>query len=616
VPRGIKVAVSGEGTVRVPLADLQAHGLPAELLRRPDRLILTSQGQHIDFDVLRAPDGLPEAIAFRAAPLTTTYSGRNVYIFTWNSGAAPALSVELSREAEPRRLGMVRAEENRTYVAHMPQGLDPWMWDRIDPGAGPCVFGCAFDLPNAELSQAATIPILLRFMALSAGQHRIQASVNGQILGNAAGSGAGPIWLQGSLPASALASRGNELRFDYRVDGEPSGDPELYLDYLDLGVPTVAAAAVVTADEIGAFDPWLPSLRGVEYLIVTNPLFKAQADAIAHLKRREGLRAVVVDVERAYDRFSAGIIEANAVRALIRLAAEQGRLRYVLLIGDDTFDYRGNLAGLLNEYGYPRAVSYIPSLYGWDGTFGRIPSENKYGDLNDDGAPDVAIGRLPVQTPEQAAILAEKIARQAAVLRAQRGRHLFAVDNQGDHDAPFRSEAESVQALLPPISQVRWADIGRDGAATARETLLGGLLQGAMVTHYFGHAGPEAWADEGLLTPEDLPQLERSYRETVLFTWACEAQWFQYLFGPSINEALLLVDGGGALASFGPAGITEPALQRELFSRVYRNFFAGRMTLGEAIRQAKVETLAANPAARAVVEGWNLLGDPALRIPE
>jgi len=55
-------------------------------------------------------------------------------------------------------------------------------------------------------------------------------------------------------------------------------------------------------------------------------------------------------------------------------------------------------------------------------------------------------------------------------------------------------------------------------------------------------------------------------------------------------------------------------VQRSLYERVYHHFLVQGSTLGEAVRRAKSEVLAANPAARPVVEGWSLIGDPALRL--
>ena len=100
------------------------------------------------------------------------------------------------------------------------------------------------------------------------------------------------------------------------------------------------------------------------------------------------------------------------------------------------------------------------------------------------------------------------------------------------------------------------------------------------------------------------------------FAWSCESQWFQWPFGPSLGEALLLLPQGGASASFGPAGITEAGVQAELLAEVYPRFFSQGLTLGEAVRRAKAAVLAKNPGRAAhVVHGWNLLGDPSLKLP-
>jgi hypothetical protein len=51
-----------------------------------------------------------------------------------------------------------------------------------------------------------------------------------------------------------------------------------------------------------------------------------------------------------------------------------------------------------------------------------------------------------------------------------------------------------------------------------------------------------------------------------------------------------------------------------LYMRVYRHFLNG-VSLGESVRRAKAEAIRADPSSRPVVEGWSLLGDPALTIP-
>ncbi len=67
-----------------------------------------------------------------------------------------------------------------------------------------------------------------------------------------------------------------------------------------------------------------------------------------------------------YDQFTAGFVEARAIQAGIRHAAsESGALRFVLLIGDDTFDN--------NDFLGTGAMSFVPSLLYFDGVTGEFP---------------------------------------------------------------------------------------------------------------------------------------------------------------------------------------------------------------------------------------------------
>ena len=205
-----------------------------------------------------------------------------------------------------------------------------------------------------------------------------------------------------------------------------------------------------------------------------------------------------------------------------------------------------------------------------------------------------------------------KIARQCSTLRAQGGRQLFAVDNQGPDDPSFEGLATKALARLPG-KPVTWARIA-DGTDTARAPLRQGLFTGAQATHFFGHGSFPEWADEDLLNADEVEELSGS-PETVVFAWACESQWFLWPFGSSLGEALVLLPHGGAVASFGPTGITDPEAQAELLAELYPRAFSQNRTLGEALRQAKAAILRRDPGRLGVVaHGFNLLGDPSLRL--
>jgi hypothetical protein len=597
VPGSLKISTEGAGIATVRRADLAGLGLPPGLPL--SRCTLTNAGRAVTFRVADA--GRPEeALVFAADALETAYTSRNVYVLTW-SGPTPTTAVALTREGDPRRAGFERVDRPALYVASVPRGTDPWLWDQLvpdyswpyewDPGAG------RFDLPGWPAG-APPVPVRLRFQGMTEHRHHADVWLNGESLGRVAFDGAG--WGYLDAVAASLLPTGNELRIEYSTD---EGDPNayVYLDYFEAARPA-GYAPPAAQTTLAPFDDSLPGLTA-DYVIVTHPDFAAQAERLALAKRRQGLRVVVTDVFAVYDRWSGGIPEANAVAELLRRLRAGGGPRFVLLLGDDSFD-PDDRAGV-------GARTFVPSLMGWDGVFGRVASENRYADLDGDGRPELAIGRLPARTVEEAQALVAKVEEQQARLAAGFGRQLFAVDDTGDDGFDFAAEARVLAARLPEGAAAGFADLSR-GIGPAREELLAGLARGASFLHYFGHGGPQTWADEGLLTLEDAASLPGA--GSIVLSWTCLAQFYQYAFGPSVNEGLLLSPTGGALAAFGPAGITEAGTQAALYERLYAELAAGHTTLGDAIRRAKARAVAEDPRARPVVEGFNLLGDPALVI--
>jgi uncharacterized repeat protein (TIGR01451 family) len=603
----IKIATSRRGQMTVPLSRLAAAGSRAP---DPRRLVVTNFGRRVPHLLVSGPQG--PALTFPVEALSTDYTGDNVYVIS--AGAVTGPSVRLTVSGDAPMAGATRIEKGVGWVADAPDGQDPWVWDELFSDSGTWPYPDSdpeigsFDLSDMAAGVTEDVAVRLRLYGASGHEHVVDATLNGWPLGSVSFEGRDKALLSGTVPGSMLAATGNALTLNYAATPLAGTDPaepgHLYLDYLELDVSTVRAPLAPTAVE--SFRPELPILRGVQYLIVTHPHFRTAADRLAVAKRAQGLMTVVVDVDRAYDRFGGGIVEGRAVQALIRYAAKSsGRLRFVVLIGDDTFDPRDFLG--------TGARSYVPSLWTRDSGFGRIPSENLYADLDGDGRPELAIGRLPVGTAGQAEALVDKIVAQTTLLAAHADQHLVAVDNDNDEDAPFADEAAEMTRYVPVGVQTPWADL-RLGAAPARSILEATWRNGAAVTSYFGHGGPEVWADEQLVTIDDVDRLGDAIQPTVILDWACQSQWYTYLWGDTVNEALLRVPGGGAVASFGPVGITPPASQRFVYEALYPALGSGE-TLGEMIRRAKRAAMATHPGAREAVEGFALLGDPALLLP-
>jgi hypothetical protein len=238
-----------------------------------------------------------------------------------------------------------------------------------------------------------------------------------------------------------------------------------------------------------------------------------------------------------------------------------------------------------------------------------VPSENRYADFDGDGAPEIAIGRLPVQTTEEAIAAVAKIRRQSQVMAQNRGKYLFVTDNQGPNDPSYRAHADAVAASLPATATMAFADATL-GVQAARDEIAAALASGAAVTSYFGHGSPDAWADEGILSSDSVSTLA-GLKETLVLMWACQSQYYTYFYGPSLGEALFLLPQGGAIASVGPAGISSTEHQEPFYEAFYRELAAGK-SIGDALRIAKRQVASGFPPGSGLV-GFNLIGDPTLR---
>ena len=86
----------------------------------------------------------------------------------------------------------------------------------------------------------------------------------------------------------------------------------------------------------------------------------------------------------------------------MRLA--QMGVQYVLLGGGDTVDYL--------DYKNLGSISFIPSYYEFypsDGVFLSSPADPLLVDTDGNKMPNLALGRLPFRTPQEAATLVQKI---------------------------------------------------------------------------------------------------------------------------------------------------------------------------------------------------------------
>jgi len=341
-----------------------------------------------------------------------------------------------------------------------------------------------------------------------------------------------------------------------------------------------------------------------ELLIVAHPDFVAPLDRFVDFKRSQGISVLVADVESVYSQFNHGIVDPVAIRAYVKHAVEAMNTKALLLVGGDTYDYHDYL-GL-------GALSFVPTPYAATGQIVRFaPVDPLYGDLDDDGLPDLAVGRWPVRTTDELDAVIDK-----TLAYTGRGNRAVLAADAVDLMTGF-SFAEASEALASELSgwAISRAYIDELGIEEARETVLEGMNSGASLASYFGHSGPTVWSFEGLFDTADAAALQN--KDPMIVTqWGC---WNSYYVAPeydTLAHELLLgpADGPGvgAAAVLGAATLSGVKSEELLGARLFDELGTPGISLGEAIRRAKDDLAATDPHRLDVLLGWTLLGDPTL----
>ncbi|MCA9271016.1 MAG: hypothetical protein KDA41_21190, partial [Planctomycetales bacterium] len=145
-----------------------------------------------------------------------------------------------------------------------------------------------------------------------------------------------------------------------------------------------------------AADPAAPAPPAYDTLVVCpTPLVEAMQPWFAHRLAQGRKIGLVRDGDTP-----------EKIRLAIRHAAEGGKLTHVLLVGDDHPDRLEDAA--LRSVTLPSKHVKAKVNVHW-GSEAEIATDNWYADLDDDQAPDVAIGRLTADTPAQLAVMVAKI---------------------------------------------------------------------------------------------------------------------------------------------------------------------------------------------------------------
>jgi len=310
----------------------------------------------------------------------------------------------------------------------------------------------------------------------------------------------------------------------------------------------------------------------------------------------------LIDVEDLYDEFGFGNKSPQALRDFLLRARVnwQKPPRFVLLAGDASMDPR-NYLGLGN-------FDLVPTKL-VDTAYLETASDDWFVDFHGNGLPQMAVGRLPVRTVEEAQLMVSKIIgyEQSA---GGMGEVLLVADMTGNGDFDFEGASTEVEGLLAGNVTVRkiFRSQFTDDTQVHAE-LLRGLNGGELMVNYIGHGSQESWRGD-IFTSGDAGGLTNGLRLPFVVSMTCLNGFFQDVYSDSLAEVLLKAKQGGAVAVWASSGLTEPDKQAVMNKELIRLLFGSDgVTLGEAVKRAKSAV-----SDQDVRRTWIFFGDPTMRL--
>jgi hypothetical protein len=279
-------------------------------------------------------------------------------------------------------------------------------------------------------------------------------------------------------------------------------------------------------------------------------------------------------------------------------------LRYVLLLGDASYDPKDYLQTGVRDWlpGFPVKTSYLWTV-----------SDPAYASVNgEDLLPDVAIGRLPAGSVDEALRMVEKILSYENGGGRLDGPAVLVADNS-DLAGNFEANADEIASTVLASRTPRKIYYSQEGANT-RTRIEEAFNAGASLMSYMGHGGTMIWASEQIFKTQYVQGLAPQPQQPLLLTLNCLNGFFQFPSLNSLSEELLKAEGKGVIAAFSPSGLSVNGPAHLFHKALLTEILSGQHErIGDAVLAAQ-EAYAQTGAPPELLSVYNLLGDPALKI--
>ncbi|MCW8939854.1 MAG: type IX secretion system sortase PorU, partial [Flavobacteriales bacterium] len=375
----------------------------------------------------------------------------------------------------------------------------------------------------------------------------------------------------------------------------------------------------------------LHGITQADMVIVSHPMFLSQAGQVADFHSDEGLNVIIVTPQQIYNEFSSGSQDIVAIRDFIRMLYNRASIpndlpKYLLLFGDGSYDNKNRLTSNTNFIPTFQSVNSTNPLgtssYVSDDFYGMLdPTEGVWSSPE---IMDIAIGRLPVKSQQEANNVVNKIINYNTSLTLDDWRNevVFVGDDE-DGNLHMRDANKIADTLITHHKSYnvnklfidayqQMATPGGNRYPEVNDELDKAVNNGSLIINYTGHGGEVGWAHERILSVPMINSWENQRGLPLFITATCEFSRFDDPSRTSAGELILLNKKGGiALLTTVRTVFSGPnfALNKTLFDIIFTKNNIEDKTLGEIFTETKNLTNAGTNN-----RNFTLLGDPALKL--
>lgn len=374
----------------------------------------------------------------------------------------------------------------------------------------------------------------------------------------------------------------------------------------------------------------LHSTRNIDYLIVTHPDFIDQANRLAQYHAEtDGITYAVVTTGEIYNEFSSGAQDISAIRDFAKKLYDESdpgkKLKYLLLFGDASFDYKNRKSDNTN---------FVPCWESWESLniISSVATDDYFGCLDDGEGTggydkvDIGIGRFPVINVEQAQLAVDKVihysTKTVETFGSWRNTITFLADDEDYnghlHDAEILTnylETNFPVINLDKIYVDAYEQISTPSGQRApqvNQAINNRIDKGTLIFNYSGHGGEIGFGHERFLQLADINSWKNWDKLTTFITATCEFSRYDDPARVSAGEQVFLNPKGGGVALFSTTRATYASANLALNLAIYQNNLFTKKdgefpTFGDVIMNSKV--LGGDNDRKFI-----LIGDPAQKL--